>query len=172
MESMKRMERRLFHPYRYTDRFHHRGRMMDKYKYLRHSRRTASARRSLFPEIWNCLSPRMIGRILTILFTRVYAQLVVKKSVRSLATRNRNAKPTRDKTDESKRHWEPFLIPLCPHSFNDCEQARVTFSITAFISRRVRVQSNWLKLDRFVCFFHSLLGLSGLLVFLPSCTTR
>lgn len=89
------------------------------------------------------------------------------RSLRATVTRNQ-----RDKTDESKRHWEPFLIPLCPYSFNDCEQARVTFSITAFISRRVRVQSNWLKLDRFVCFFHSLLGLSGLLVFLPSCTTR
>lgn len=91
----------------------HRGRMMDKYEYLRHT----SARRSLFPEIWNCLSPRMIGRILTILFTCVYAQRAVKKSARSVRKRT-VTRNQRNKTDELKRHWgtaHPVLIPLCTY---------------------------------------------------------
>lgn len=166
IESMKTIERWRWSilaipAYRYMDRIDCIivARMMDKYKYLRHSRRTASARRPLFPEIWNCLSPRMIGRIYwqscsLAVFTH---SLRLKNRVRLRATVTRNQP---DKTDELGlgEPPPPFLIPFCPCLFNDCEQARVTFSITAFISKPTPpVQSNWLKLDRFVCFFYSLL---------------
>lgn len=106
IESMKTIERWRWSilaipAYRYMDRIDCIivARMMDKYKYLRHSRRTASARRPLFPEIWNCLSPRMIGRIYwqSCSLAVFMHSLRLKNRVRLRATVTRNQP---DKTDE------------------------------------------------------------------------